>query len=313
MLRHIAAIAALCFGAAATAQTTSPAATQVQLLAPQLVAFSGSSANFESLVNGLTQNTPVTLTTVGADGLVQIVTFLPGTTLSAADTARLLETARQNLIVRGVATPTAQQLATALVGGSLQTSAGLGPINGLLPSSNIPLDVRNVLAQPGTGAGSGANGAGLSAANLQALRAGLAQGTPVTLSGAGGSVTFGAPPGPPLSPFEVNQALQLAAVLLAQQGIVDPTPQQLRAALFGGNLATASGAVVALQGVLQGRVRNTSDSPIGASTSDSPLFGTSDSRAVGTSNTAPAAGPGTRSAAPISRTPLSPARPFGAR
>jgi len=313
MLRHIAAIAALCFGAAVTAQTTSPAATQVQLLAPQLVAFSGSSANFESLVNGLTQNTPVTLTTVGADGLVQIVTFLPGTTLSAADTARLLETARQNLIVRGVATPTAQQLATALVGGSLQTSAGLGPINGLLPSSNIPLDVRNVLAQPDSGVGSGATGPSLSAANLQALRAGLAQGTPVTLSGAGGSVTFGAPPGPPLSAFEVNQALQLAAVLLAQQGIVDPTPQQLRAALFGGNLTTAGGSVT-VQGVLQGRARNTSDSPLRANTSDSPLFGTSDSRAVGTSNTPPVTNPvTTQTAAPVSRAPLSPARPFGAR
>lgn len=314
MLKPIAAIAALVFGSAAFAQTLSPSVLQVQLLAPQLLALAGSSANFESLVNGLTQNQPVTLTTVGADGQVQIVTFLPGTALSAADAARLLETARQNLIVRGVAAPTAQQLALALVGGSLQTASGVVPINGLLPSSNVPLDVRNLVTQPVTTPGVNATSLNLSSANMQALRAGLAQGTPVTLAGPGGSVTFGAPPGGPLSSLEINQALQLASVLLAQQGILDPTAEQLRAALLGGNLATANGSV-ALQGVLQGRVRNTSDSPIGASTSNSRLFGTSDSRTAGTSATPALGNPATlpRPAPLSTATPLSPVRRLGAR
>jgi hypothetical protein len=71
----------------------------------------------------------------------------------------------------------------------------------------------------------------------------------------------------PMSDFEVNQALQLATTLLAQQGILDPTAAELRTALFGGPLLTADGRSVPLQGVLQGRAVNTSTSP---------YFGTSD-------------------------------------
>jgi hypothetical protein len=266
MLRLIPMIAALWLSAAAFAQTPAPSAVlQVQLLAPQLLAFSGSSANFESLVNGLTLGTPVTLTTVGADASVQIVTFLPGTTLPAADAARSLEAARQSLISRGIALPSAQQLAIALMGGTLPTPAGSTQVTGVVSGNAgaAPIQVRNELAAaPALGTG----GFNLSQANLQALRTGLTQGTPVTLAGAGGSVTF-APPGGAMSAFEANQALQLASALLAQQGILDPTPEQLR---------------VALQGVLQGQVRNTSDSR---------LFGTSDSRVIGTSNTPPSVNP----------------------
>src|SRR5688572_17739515 len=118
MLKSLAALVALALSAVASAQSTtttvSPGSQQVQLLAPQLVAFSGSIGNFDSLVTGLTQGTPVTLTTIGADGVIQIVTFVPGSPLPAADVARSLETARQNLIARGIAVPTAQQLAVAL-------------------------------------------------------------------------------------------------------------------------------------------------------------------------------------------------------
>ncbi len=241
MPRLISMIAALSLGAAAFAQTPAPtAALQVQLLAPQLLAFSGSSANFESLVNGLTLGTPVTLTTVGPDAGLQIVTFLPGTTLQAADAARSLEAARQSLISRGIALPSAQQLAIALMGGTLPTPAGSTLVTGVLSGNAgaAPIQVRNELAA-----------------------------SPA--------------PGGPISAFEANQALQLASTLLAQQGILDPTPEQLRVALLGGNLGPAAGNV-AVQGVLQGQVRNTSDSRI---------FGTSDSRAIGPSNTPPSVSP----------------------
>jgi hypothetical protein len=59
------------------------------------------------------------------------------------------------------------------------------------------------------------------------------------------------PPGVPLCADETKQALQLAAELLASQGIQDPTPEQLRAALIGGAVATPSGAKVLLRGVLE--------------------------------------------------------------
>lgn len=242
-------MAALSLGAAAFAQTPAPtAALQVQLLAPQLIAFAGSSANFESLVNGLTQGTPVTLTTVSADAGVQIVTFLPATARTAADAARSLEAARQSLISRGIALPSAQQLAIALLGGTLPTPAGSIPVTGVVSGNAgaTPIQVRNELAPP---AASGAGGTLLTPTDLQALRAELTQGTRA------------------MSLFEANQALQLASTLLAQQGILDPTPEQLR---------------IAVQGLVQGQVRNTSDSR---------LFGTSDSRVIGTSNTPPSVAP----------------------
>ena len=268
MLKPVIAVAAMALSAVVFAQTTttSPVSQQVQLLAPQLVAFSGSTANFDSLVNGLTQGVPVTLTTVGSDGLVQIVTFMPSTTLGAADLARNLETARQNLISRGIATPTAQQLATALVGGSLATASATAPLSGVLTGTAVPgaFQVRNELA---TASPLGS----LPTLNVQALRTSLLQGT---LS----------PGRRPLTDFEANQALQLAGNLLAQQGILNPTPEQVRVALLGGALTTTNGAVVGVQGVLQGTLRNTSDSPF-FGTSNSPFFGTSDSPVLGTSNT----------------------------
>lgn len=270
MLKPLAFVAAITLTGAVFAQstttTTSPISQQVQLLAPQLVAFSGSTANFDSLVTGLSQGVPVTLTTVTSDGLIQIVTFMPSTALGAADVARNLETARQNLISRGIATPTAQQLATALVGGTLATATSTAPLSGVLSGTAVPgaFQLRNELA---TASPLGS----LPTLNLQALRTSLSQGT---LS----------PGRRPLNDFEVNQALQLAGNLLAQQGILNPTPEQVRVALLGGTLTATSGAVVGVQGVLQGTLRNTSDSPF-SGTSNSPLFGTSDSQALGTSNT----------------------------
>lgn len=300
MLRSIAALALLSLGNAALAQSvllTSPSSStqQVQLLAPQLVAFAGSSGNFQSLVTGLTSGAPVTLTTVGADGLLQIVTFLPGTALSPLDAARVLETARQNLIGRGIAAPTAQQLAASLMGGTIATPSGTVPITGLLTGTTTPLTpvqvrTESTLAQR---------------PDLVALRNALAAGSGITLvntDGTGRNVTF-PQTGKRMSDFEVNQSLQLAAALLAQQGILNPTADQLRVALFGGSIVTASGNAVPLQGVLQGRAANTSDSRIlntsasaPASTSASPLFGTSNtSRATGAAaaggTAAPAAAP----------------------
>ncbi|TAK87129.1 MAG: hypothetical protein EPO20_04805 [Betaproteobacteria bacterium] len=259
-MRLIFAFLALLAGAAAQAQTTSvPSAQQVRLLAPQLVNFSGSTANFESLVNGLTAGTPVTLTTIGADGTMQIVTFLPGQTLSVADAARILETARQNLIARGIATPSAQQVAAALMGGTVSNGMTSATLPGILTGSvnATTVQVRNEAFPVATPGFNTANA--LSPANIESLRASLPPVTAASLSGT-----------------DFNQALQLAIGLLAQQGIVNPTSEQLRVALVGGTLTTATGANITLQGLLQPRVRNTSESP---------FFGTSNSPLLGTSNT----------------------------
>lgn len=290
----------LLFAAAsgAFAQTSVSPAQQVQLLAPQLVPFAGSAGNFDNLVNGLTTGVPVTLVTVSADGTLQIVTFTPGTALTAGDTARLLESARQSLIVRGIAAPTGQQVAASLLGGTVATPSGTAAVTGVLTgatTSPTPVQVRTDSAAPGNPPASN-----ISPAQLQAVRNSLA--TDVRLTD-----------------FEVNQTLQLASTLLAQQGIVNPTPEQLRAALFGGSVRTPNGSSVTLQGVLQGRVRNTSDTAsIGTSastsvnTSTSSIVGTSDTPAQSTSAASGAAAGATVRSAPGGAATLVPRR-FGAR
>jgi hypothetical protein len=149
--------------------------------------------------------------------------------------------------------------------------------------SPAPVTVRTDTTAPQ----GGTPGSNLSAAQLQAVRTALATGTSVTLAttsaaGTPQNVTF-APTGGRLSDFEVNQALQLAGTLLAQQGVLNPTADQLRAALFGGTLQLTNGGSVLLQGVLQGQLRATSNSG-GVSTSASPTVSTSASPTVNTSD-----------------------------
>jgi len=119
----------------AQVQTTTTAvapALEVQRLAPQLVGFAGSDLNFANLVNGLAFGVPVTLTTPLATGGTQVFTFSPIGALTSVQIAQVLERARQLLIARGVATPTAQQLGTTLTGGALATAAGTTPVNALV-------------------------------------------------------------------------------------------------------------------------------------------------------------------------------------
>ena len=269
-----------------TTTTFSPSTQQVQFLAPQLIAFAGSTDNFESLVTGLTSGTAVTLATASADGSVQTVTFTPGNAVPAGDAARLLETARQNLISRGVAAPTGAQIAASLMGGTITTASGASTLTGVLTatsSSPTPVLVRTSAAAPQNTAASSS----ISASQLAAVRNALSTGSGVTLTSGSGATTQNvvfSPTGVRLTDFEANQALQLAGTLLAQQGVLNPTADQLRAALFGGTIA-ANGASIALQGILQGRVPSTSTSGSTTGiTSTSPSTNTGNSTVAGASS-----------------------------
>ena len=143
-LRTLAA-AALLVPALAAAQTTTttvigvPASLQVSRLGPQLVSFAGGQVNFDSLVNGLALGTPVTLSTTLPTGQTQIVSFTPNGTMTPVQIAQTLESARQNLIARGIGTPTSQQVAITLTGGALPTQLGAVQVNPLLPASVVPV------------------------------------------------------------------------------------------------------------------------------------------------------------------------------
>ena len=135
-LRPLITAAVLAMSAAAHAQTvqvqtTSPV-LDVQRLAPQLLAFAGGDVNFANLVNGLALGLPVTITTPVGPGITQIVNFTPLGTMSAVQIAQTLETARQALISRGIATPSAQQIGATLIGGQLPTALGTVQVTGLV-------------------------------------------------------------------------------------------------------------------------------------------------------------------------------------
>jgi hypothetical protein len=127
-------------------QTQISPVLEVQRLAPQLIAFAGGEANFANLVNGLAFGTQVSLATTLPTGGTQTVSFTPSGTMTALQIAQTLEGVRQSLIQRGIATPTAQQLATALVGGALPTALGPTQVNGVI-ATTTPLGTNTVAQQ----------------------------------------------------------------------------------------------------------------------------------------------------------------------
>jgi hypothetical protein len=132
---------------AAAAQTAVPPAVAVQQLAPQLLAFAGSSANFQSLVNGLSQGAPVQLFTTLPNGFVQTVTFTPTAAMTPVQIAQVLEGARQQLIGLGIAAPTAEQLGFTLMGGVVPTALGGQQVPGVLNPNFNPANPPSPAAQ----------------------------------------------------------------------------------------------------------------------------------------------------------------------
>jgi hypothetical protein len=151
----VAALAIASHGALAQTPIVPPAVT-VQRLAPQLVAFAGSEANFQALVAGLTSGTQVQLFSVLPSGFTQNVTFTPTAALPPAQAAQVLEAARQQLIGLGIGAPTAEQIAFSLMGGTVPTALGGTPVPGQLnaqAAANPPSPAAQIQAQnAGTGA-----------------------------------------------------------------------------------------------------------------------------------------------------------------
>ena len=141
---------------AALAQDSAvPPAISVQRLAPQLVSFAGSEANFQSLVNGLAGGTQVQLFTVLPNGFIQNVSFTPTAALTPTQVAQVLETARQQLIGLGIGAPTAEQLGFALMGGVVPTALGGTQVPGALnpqTSQNLPSPAAQLQGQASAGA-----------------------------------------------------------------------------------------------------------------------------------------------------------------
>ena len=93
-----------------------------------------------------------------------------------------------------------------------------------------------------------------SKANAQSLVTGLRTGSVVTLvsSSSAPAVSF-TPATQNMGYGNINIAIALAKTALAKQGITNPSPAQLAAALNGGNITLANGTVVTMTGVLTQR------------------------------------------------------------
>jgi len=142
---------------------------EVQRLAPQLVDFAGGEANFANLVNGLASGTAVSLTTPLSTGGAQLVSFTPASKLTPLQIAQTLEGVRQSLISRGIAKPTAQQLATALVGGALPTALGTTQVSGVV-ATITPLATNTVAPQSPAVSIQGGFGAAAAAGGTAGIR-----------------------------------------------------------------------------------------------------------------------------------------------
>ena len=88
--------------------------------------------------------------------------------------------------------------------------------------------------------------------NAKSLVTGLRDGTDVKLT-SGGTTTTIDPPTGKMGYGNVNIALALAQASLKEQGITQPTADQLKAALNGGTITDSSGKTVQMSGVLQMR------------------------------------------------------------
>lgn len=156
----VAALAIACHGAMAQSENVSavPVPLAVQRLAPQLIAFAGSEANFQNLVNGLASGTPVQLTTTLSNGFSQTVTFTPSALGSPAQIAQILEAARQQLIGLGIGAPTAEQIGFTLMGGLVPTPLGGTQVSGLAnaQATNNPPSRAAQMQQQQAGAGASA-------------------------------------------------------------------------------------------------------------------------------------------------------------
>ena len=93
-----------------------------------------------------------------------------------------------------------------------------------------------------------------SKANAQSLVTGLRTGSVVTLvsTSSAPAVSF-TPATQNMGYGNINIAIALAKTALAKQGITNPSPAQLAAALNGGNITLANGTVVTMVGVLTQR------------------------------------------------------------
>jgi hypothetical protein len=110
----------------ATSSTLSPGESKViGKTADTYTAFAGSRTNAENLATGLRQGSEITLTENGTNGGTTTTTFTPPTKpMGHGNVDKALALSSQQLANAGVAQPTAEQIKTSMMGGTITNDAG---------------------------------------------------------------------------------------------------------------------------------------------------------------------------------------------
>ena len=118
----------------------------VVLLAARGAAAQGADAAMQNLLAGLTRGTEVMLYTPLANGLLEVTRFTPSTALPRPEAEAAVAIARQHLRSLDIEVPTADQLARALIGGSIETRDGPQSLPGVLPlTGERPLVITQIV------------------------------------------------------------------------------------------------------------------------------------------------------------------------
>jgi hypothetical protein len=161
--------------------------------------------NLQKLQSALTSGSETTLVTPLRSGMLQVTTFNPGTRVAPAQAAQLINQARDSLRALGEPQPTAEEIARMLAGGPIELPAGRIQTAGMLPSAGWPATIQSQV---------------------------MMATAPVPAAGASAAAGGSAPD---------NSAREQAIRDLADLGIINPSEDQIRAALVGGTITTVNG------------------------------------------------------------------------
>jgi len=170
--------------------------------------------NLQKLQSALTTGSETTLVTPLRSGMLQVTTFRPGTRVAPEQAAQLINQARDSLRALGEPQPSAEEIARMLAGGPIELPSGRVQTAGMLPSAGWPATIQSqvVMATAPVPAGAASAAAGGSAPE--------------------------------------NSARDQAIRELADLGIINPSEDQIRAALVGGTITTVNG-LYSLPGLLK--------------------------------------------------------------
>ena len=107
-----------------------------------------SNANVQNLLAALAQGSEVVLYTPLANGMLQVSRFQPPIPVPRPQGEAAVAIARQHLRLLGIANPTAEQFAKALVGGMIDTRDGPVQLPAVLPTTAVPPVVISQLVLP---------------------------------------------------------------------------------------------------------------------------------------------------------------------